>query len=284
MSAASVPIASLFGARQKIDQIVEVALLLGAGRGILAAHHAHQTHVVGAIANDVERLHEARQALALDVELLLQLGGGAQRAFVDRGLGGRRDLGRRRLGHGLVGPRSVGRGPLGRWSLRRRTIGARNFNGRRGGDRGGFRGRMLGRRLGSRLGGHLGIRLVGVSFARHGGLARGHVGIDPSLGGRGRIALGGWRGWRSGRIDLAGRIDLGRWRVTRDLHVGGLLHSFGCCRRGRGRRCRTMYAPDARRLAKHDSWKLGDSFHRLSAARVLRRAGLTWFFGPLRAS
>ena len=62
------------GARHQIDDVVEIALLLGAGGRILAAHHAHEADVVGAIANHLERLHQAGEAIPLDVELRLNLG------------------------------------------------------------------------------------------------------------------------------------------------------------------------------------------------------------------
>jgi hypothetical protein len=227
----------LFRARQKIDQIVEVALLLGAGRRILAAHHAHETHVVGAIADHVERLHQPRQAIAFDVELLFQLGrcGNGALIDIDHRRSGFRHLRLWRLGRGLLGRGSVGRRALGRWSFGRRHVDASRPVARR--------------------------RLDG-----------GRVGM-----------LGRWRVGQLGRRRVG---MLGRWRVGRRF-AGERRARFGLggdgSRRGRDWR-RTMQAPNFRRLSKHNSWKLGDSFHRLSAARALRGAGLTSFFGPLRAS
>jgi hypothetical protein len=79
--------------RQQIHQVVEVALLLRAGRRILTRHHANQAHVVCAPTHHLQRLHQPRQPIPLDTHLLFDLGRGAHRALV----GGRRLL---RLGGG----------------------------------------------------------------------------------------------------------------------------------------------------------------------------------------
>jgi hypothetical protein len=229
----------LLGSGQQVHQIVEVALLLGAGRRIFAAHHAHQTHVVGAIAQNLQRLHQARQAIAFDVQLLFQLGGRPQRAFVDDRLGrhlGRGGLGGRLFGAGTVRRRSFGRRSFGRRRLDPRIFGAGQSRVRR----------RLGR----------GCRV------------RGRVGSRCLVGRRRSVAS-----------------CLGRRRVARELgrrRVGDRLDSRLRYRLN-GRRG-AVHAPYRRRLAKNNPWELGNSFHRLFAARALRRAGLTSFSRPLRAS
>jgi hypothetical protein len=125
----------LLRTRQKIHQIVEVALLLGAGRRILAAQHADKAHVVGAIADHVERLHQPRQAIALDVELLFQLGRRRNGALIDCDIDHRR-VGLRHLrlwllGRRLLGCGSVGRRTFGRWSFGRGHVGASSLVPRR---------------------------------------------------------------------------------------------------------------------------------------------------------
>ena len=84
-------------ARHEVDEVVEVALLLRAGRRIFAAHHAHQPNVVGAVADHLERLHQTRQAIFFDPELLLDLGGRERGAWIRGRLRGRTRLGVRRL-------------------------------------------------------------------------------------------------------------------------------------------------------------------------------------------
>jgi hypothetical protein len=99
-------------ARLEVDDIVKVALLLGVRRRVLAAQHAHQPHVVGVVAHDIERLHQPGQPIALDAERLLDLRPRRRGALLfdglRLGLGGRR----RRFRGRLAG--------LGRRSLRSR--------------------------------------------------------------------------------------------------------------------------------------------------------------------
>jgi hypothetical protein len=84
-------------ARHEVDEVVEVALLLRAGRRIFAAHHADQPNVVGAVADHLERLHQTRQAILFDPELLLDLGGRERGARIRCSLRGRARLRIRRL-------------------------------------------------------------------------------------------------------------------------------------------------------------------------------------------
>jgi hypothetical protein len=76
---------------------VKVALLLRVRRRILARQHAHEAHVVRAITQDLERLHETREPVARDSELRLDLGGrdGGARILRWRGRRFGRRLGRR---------------------------------------------------------------------------------------------------------------------------------------------------------------------------------------------
>ena len=72
---------------------MKFALFLGVGGRILAREHAHETNVVGAIAQDLQRLHQASESIARDAHLLFDLGGGLRgpRILDRRGrLGGRR--------------------------------------------------------------------------------------------------------------------------------------------------------------------------------------------------
>jgi len=85
----------------QIDNVVEVALLLRVRRRILAAHHANQPDVVGTTAHHLERLHQAREPIAIDAHLFFDLGRRADRTLVDgwrRARFGRRALLRRGLG------------------------------------------------------------------------------------------------------------------------------------------------------------------------------------------
>jgi hypothetical protein len=84
MSPATIATSARLGPRQEVHQIVEVALLLGARRRILAGHDAHQADVVGAAAHHLQRFHQPREPIALDAHLLFDLGGGLDRALVDR--------------------------------------------------------------------------------------------------------------------------------------------------------------------------------------------------------
>jgi hypothetical protein len=166
-----VPAARL-GPREQVDDVIEVTLLLRAGRRILAAHHANESHVVGAPAHHLERLHQPGEAIALDTHLLFDLRRRAHRALVDGGRPARFSgraftFGRRRLRARLRG----GAFALGRFTGRlarrfRRGLG-RRFIGR------GFRRRLVGRCF--RRG------LVGRGFRR--GLARLCGGVGRRLGG-----------------------------------------------------------------------------------------------------
>lgn len=152
-------------AGHEVDDVVEVALLLGVRGRIFAREDAHETNVVGAITHDVEGLHEAGEAIALDAHLLLDLGCSLRRARV---------LGRRRGSAALGG----------------RGLGARRF-----GDR--FAALRLSSRLGRNVtldgGGRLGRRL-GLS-ARLGGRrrvrrGRDRLGLRRSRGLAGLLGLG----------------------------------------------------------------------------------------------
>jgi hypothetical protein len=96
---------------------VEVALLLGVRGRILAAEHTHQAHVVGAVAHHQQRLHEARQTIARDVQLGLDLGRGLRHArLLDRW---------RRLGGGALARLAFRRrASLDGLALRRRAGGS----------------------------------------------------------------------------------------------------------------------------------------------------------------
>jgi hypothetical protein len=130
-----VPAARL-GSGLQVDDVVEVTLFLGAGWRILAAHHAHEPHVVGAPAHHLQRLHQPGETIALDAHLFFDLGRRAHRALVDGGRPARVRcrafaLGRRRL-HGRTfafGRRRLrGRAfAFGRYRLRGRAVTAGRF-------------------------------------------------------------------------------------------------------------------------------------------------------------
>jgi hypothetical protein len=119
---------------RQIDRVVVLAALLRTLRRGLALEHAHQANVSRATASDVERFHQARQAVALHLHRLahrLCLGASAQ---VDRhwGLGGWR-LGRaaflrrrRSLGRAFARPFCDGRFVGGRRTLCFRVAGWRD--------------------------------------------------------------------------------------------------------------------------------------------------------------
>ena len=98
--------ATRFRAGKQINEVIKVALFLGARRRLLAGHHPHEPHVVGAPAHHLERLHQAGQAIALDAHLLFDLGCRTYGALVHRrglasaalAFGGRRRFGIGRLG------------------------------------------------------------------------------------------------------------------------------------------------------------------------------------------
>jgi hypothetical protein len=114
------PSAARFGPWEQIDDVEEIALLLRVRRRILAAQHAHQAHVVRAVAHDLERLHQTGEPIAGDRQLLFDLGGGLHGAVIDRRRGGRvgGSLALDRVaGRGLVRRRRLG-GDLSLWSRR----------------------------------------------------------------------------------------------------------------------------------------------------------------------
>ena len=158
---------------------MKLTLLLGVRGRILARQHAHEADVVGAVSDDLERLHEAREPIALDRHLLFDLGGGLRGAGILDGSG-------RLRGSGLGGAR-VARGIF--------RGGSHVVTGR-------LRGNLLRRRLGrSRFGGH-GSGLAR-SFARWLRRLRGRaLGGDHGLG-RLRVDGSGLR-IRSGRLGLGG--------------------------------------------------------------------------------
>jgi hypothetical protein len=143
---ATVPTAARLGPRQEIGEIVEIALLLRVRRRILAGHHAHEPHVVGTPAHHLEGLHQAREAIAFDAQLLFDLGGGrcgrGCGRFIDwRGRFSRgAALACRRLGAGVRGGAGVAFGcglaargvaRLSRAGFRRRLGGRVGFTGGR---------------------------------------------------------------------------------------------------------------------------------------------------------
>jgi hypothetical protein len=82
------------GPRHHVDGVIEVTALLDALDGLFAGEHAHEADALCALAGNGQRLHEARQPIAGDVER------GADR--VGHGTGSRGGLGRR-LGGGSLG-------------------------------------------------------------------------------------------------------------------------------------------------------------------------------------
>jgi hypothetical protein len=93
---------------------VKLALLLGVRGRILAREHAHEPHVVRAIAQNLERLHETREPIARDAELRFDLCGRDSGAGILHGrgrrFGGR--LGRLGRRFGRLGRRLVRRGVI----------------------------------------------------------------------------------------------------------------------------------------------------------------------------
>jgi len=153
-AAIAVPAARL-GPGQQIDDVIEVALLLRVRRRILAAHDANQSHVVGAPAHHLERLHQAREPIAIDAHLFFDLGRRAHRALVDgwrRARFGGRALRRRDLS-GRLRRRGLSRllrrcgFALGRRALRFGSSFGRGFGGRLRGLRGRFSRCFSGRRF-----------------------------------------------------------------------------------------------------------------------------------------
>jgi hypothetical protein len=232
---AAIAIAVLgLGAGHQIDDVVEVALFLGAGGRILAAHHAHEAHVVGAIANHLERLHQPGEAVPLDVELDLDLGrrfgGRASRSVVDRRRFGAR--GRFTLGFGTFDGRRFA--TFGGRRLRRGLLGSAFSFTFGGGGRGGSSGGLLlslhdRSGLASRLGGGLGGRLARVS--RFPGRDRCRFR---------RVYRGGLLGRRFGR----GRLAVRSRRLGRRGRAGG-----------------TVGAANRRRFTQQDAGELSDCLH-----------------------
>jgi hypothetical protein len=195
-AAVAPPARSALMTGQQIDQVIEVALLLRVRRRVLAAHHAHETDVVRAVAHHLQRIQEPREPVALDAQRLFDLGRRGDRPRV--GLGGGGFLGRALRRGGLRRRHLIRRGGLvgGSFAL---------------GDRGG--GFDLGRRFGR---GRLGL-------GRRGGLGGGRL-AGRCLRGR---RLRDWRGLL-GRLSLGlvetlahlcrrGRRGLRRWRTGRPL-------------------------------------------------------------------
>jgi hypothetical protein len=139
--ATRVRIAPRFGPRHQVQHVVEIALLLGVGRRLVARKDAHQSHPGCALARHCECLHETRQAITLNLHRCghsLSLGSGAK---VGRWrFGGR-------LGRGVAG-RLATCLRSGRRIIRRRRgrFGRRHGRGLRG--RRGLRWLASGRRLG----------------------------------------------------------------------------------------------------------------------------------------
>jgi hypothetical protein len=97
-----------FAPGHEVDQVIEIALLFGVGGRIVAAENADQADVVGAIPDHVERLDQAREAIALDLQRLFE----------------RRQRRVRSQGHGLDGLGGLGAfGGRGRELLGRGVLG-----------------------------------------------------------------------------------------------------------------------------------------------------------------
>jgi hypothetical protein len=175
----SLALAAAFLPRHQIDDVVKVSLPLGVGGRIFAGQDPHEANVVGAVAQDLERLHKTSEPVALDAHLLLDLGSSEGRArILDRRRLGGRSFRRRRLGGRRFGRRTIGRRRLG---LARNAF-------CRGLGRSGLRLCRRSLRLGSPAS-RLDVRLS---------RGRLHARLDgrDGLGGR-RAALGS-RGWRLG--------------------------------------------------------------------------------------
>jgi hypothetical protein len=162
--ATRVRIAPRFRPWHQVQHIVEVALLLGVGRRLVAGKDAHQAQPGRALASHRECLHETRQAIALNLH----------RRGHSLGLGSGAKVGRWRFGGCL------GRGVAGRLATGLRP--SRCVIWRRSG----LFGLCLGRGLGRRLRGGRGLRWLASSR----GLASGRR--------FGRLFLGlGMRGTKS---------------------------------------------------------------------------------------
>ena len=248
------------GPRLQINDVEEVALLLCAGRRVFTRHHAHESDVVGAIAYDLQRLHQALQAIAFDRELLLDLGRGTRAAFVRR----RGRLGRRFAFSGGRCCFAVGRRFFGRRS-RFRFRGSNRF---RLGRRSRFR---FGRRFRRRR--RFGVRRrsrfrFGRSFA-FGRRSRFRFGRSFAFGGRSRFGRSFAFGGRSRfRFAFGRRGYRGLFGLRLRARLDGRLHG-------------TVGATDDRRLAQEGAGELSDGFHgRASGGRASRATS----YRALRAS
>jgi hypothetical protein len=226
-------------ARHEVDHVVKIALLLGVRGRILSREDAHQPHVVGAVAHDLEGLHEPREAIALDGHLLFDLG---------RRQRGSRILRRRRVGGSRFGALTFG-GALVDGAGAGTFIGA-VFRDRRGLAFGRCR---LRRRLRGALGGSGRFLDGGRSVGGH------RLGV-LSLGALGNRDLSGFAAKRFGAKRFgAKRFGAKRFGAKRL----GLRRLFGRCLGG-GRRSgasRTMGTANERRLAQDGAGELGDGLH-----------------------
>jgi len=85
--------------RHQIDQVKELAALLGALRSSLALHDAHEPHLTGPASHDVESLHQTRETITFELQ-----------SSADRlGLGA---FAQSRLGSGSFGSRFDGRAAI----------------------------------------------------------------------------------------------------------------------------------------------------------------------------
>src|SRR6185437_12804953 len=249
------------GAGLQVHEVIEVALLLGSGWRILAAHHAHETHVVGAIADHLQRLHHARQTISRETELRFDFSsrqGGSRircgRLVLRRRFACRR-FARRRFACRRFARRRFACAGFGRGSGRGLGIGS----GRRRLGLRGFRGRFCRRRADLGSGGRLSAlarRGLELLFGSGGRLVDRH-----RLAGARRIARrcgGEHLGVGEGR--LAGRFGrrrrLGRLRPR--VRGGGLGRRLDRGRRG----LRTVRTPHLRCFAEQNPRELGNRFHR----------------------
>jgi hypothetical protein len=215
---------------QVVDHVVKIALLLRLRRRIFTAQNPHQADVVGTVAQNVQRFQQARQPIALNVQL-------------------RFDRRARRIGQSRLGRRRFS----GRSS--RRFVASGGFAG------GGFAGcRFAGCRFAASR------RFTGVIAADFGrvGFGTGFVRRRGVFRWRGGFRVGGRLGCWFVRRCLAGHRFAGcfaRWfgrRVAAGFggrrSVGGFRGRLWCG--GRSER-----APDLRRLPQDDARKLGDGLH-----------------------
>jgi hypothetical protein len=206
----SLAIAAAFLPRHQIDDVVKVSLLLGIGGRVFAGEHAHEADIVRAVAQDLERLHQPSEPVALDAHLLFDLGGRLCRAGI---------LGRRCHKRGALGRR-----PLGRRSLGRSGLLGRSSLGRSGGF--GGRGLRLGRRS-LRLGSHAARLDIRLGRGRFGARLDGRDGLGrrrnrSSAFGRRRRRFG--RSWRGGVSRAVGATNDRRLAQDCAGELGDGLH------------------------------------------------------------